>query len=129
SPSTALRINSDLDEGAVLMGVPVPSIYYRNWYAFLMLDRLIQEIVKQKPAALLVPSLESYYYRLRIPVPSGQSADSVEADFRKQLEQFQYIPATAAQLESARHSAIQHLESEPMQQWFLSLGVPERRME
>src|SRR6185436_9735088 len=39
-----LRLESDLDDGAIILGAPVSSIFYRVWYAFLMLDRLVQHV-------------------------------------------------------------------------------------
>jgi hypothetical protein len=134
SPGTALpdrlpRVPTDLDEGGVILGVRTPSIYYRGWYEFLLLDRLIVETLPSKPETELLPSLEPYYYRMAVKVPSGRTVETVEAALREDLNQMQYVRATNAQLESARRSALQYLESEPVERWFVSLGVPERRLE
>jgi hypothetical protein len=123
------RISSDLDDGAVILGVPTPSIYYRNWYALLMLDCLIREAVPSKSKTQLLPSLEPYFYRVEVPVPSGQLSESVEAALRSDLNQMQYVRASNASLEAARKSAIQFLDSERIQEWFVSLGVSARRVE
>ena len=123
------HIASDLDEGAVLLGVPTPSIYYRSWYAFLMLDRLIRETVPSKPKTELLPSLEPYFYRMEVAVPSGQLSEAVEAALRADLNQMQFVRASREQLETARKNAIQFLESKRIQEWFVSLGVSARRME
>jgi len=123
------RRPTDLDEGAVILGVPTSSIYYRSWYAFLMLDFLIQETVASKPKSEFHPSLEPYFYRMEVAVPSGQLSETVEATLRADLNQMQYVRATNEQLESARKRAVQYLESEFVQRWFISLGVPGRRLE
>jgi hypothetical protein len=123
------RISSDLDEGAVILGVQTPSIYYRSWYAFVMLDRLIRETVASRPKTELLPSLEPYFYRMEVTVPSGQLSETVEAALLADLNQMQYVRAGNEQLEAARRSAIQYLDSERIQGWFVSLGVSERRLE
>jgi hypothetical protein len=133
-PGTAMhgelpRNPSDLDEGAVILGAPAPSIYYRSWYALLMLDRLIQETVPSKPKTDLRPSLEPYFYRMEVAVPPGQLSEAVEAALRADLNQMQYVRAGNEQLEAARRSAVQYLDSERIQGWFVSLGVSARRME
>ena len=123
------RVPSDLDEGAVILVVPTPSIYYRNWYAFLMLDCLIRETVPSNAKTELLPSLEPYFYRMEVPVPSGQLSESVEAALRADLNQMQYVRSSNASLEVARKNAIQFLDSERIQEWFVSLGVSARRTE
>jgi hypothetical protein len=123
------RISTDLDEGAVILGMPTPSIYYRNWYALLMLDRLFREALPSKPKTELLPSLEPYFYRMEVTVPSGQLSETVEAALRADLNQMQYVRAGSQQLEAARRSALQFLDSDRIQEWFVSLGVSGRRME
>jgi hypothetical protein len=129
SPASDFGLQTDLDEGAVLIGVPVPSIHYRNWYAFLMLDRLIQQVLPEKPKTILAPSLEPYFYQLELKVPSGQNAAAVDAAFLQQLEPLQFTRASVESLEEARKSAIQYLESGPVRRWYLSLGLDDRRVE
>lgn len=128
-PGQLVRNPTDLDEGAVLLGVPTPSIYYRSWYALLMLDRLIRDTVSSKPKTELLPSLEPYFYRMEVTVPSGQASETVEATLRADLNPMQYVRATNEKLDAARRSAIQYLESEQVQRWFVTLGVSERRLE
>jgi hypothetical protein len=123
------RISTDLDEGAVLLGVPTSSIYYRSWYALLMLDCLIRESVPSKPKTELLPSLEAHFYRMEVTVPGGQLSETIEATLRADLDQMQYVRASPQQLEAARRSALQYLESERIQEWFVSLGVSARRLE
>jgi hypothetical protein len=122
-------VSSDLDEGAVLLGMPTPSIYYRGWYALLMLDHLIHETMPSKARTELLPSLEPYFYKMEVAVPSGQLSENVEAALRADLDQMQYVRASNEQLEAARRSTIQFLNSERIQEWFVSLGVSARRLE
>jgi hypothetical protein len=123
------RISSDLDEGAVLLGMPTSSIYYRSWYAFLMLDRLVHETMPSKVKTELLPTLEPSFYKMEIAVPSGQTAENVEAAVRTDLSQMQYVRAGSEQLESARRSTLQFLNSERIQEWFVSFDVSARRLE
>jgi len=130
SVSEALpRVASDLDEGAVILGAPTPSVYYRNWFAFLMLDRLIQNTLPSKPRTELLPSLAPYFYRAEVAVPSGMTAEAAEDSLRAGLNQMQYTRATDEQLEAARSSALQYLNGERVQGWFSSLSISERRLE
>lgn len=128
-PRQLPRVPTDLDEGAIILGAPTPSIYYRSWYAFLMLDRLIRETWPSKPKTELLPSLGPHFYRLEVAVPGGQLSETVEAALRENLNQMQYVRASREHLEAARSSAIQFLDSERIQEWFVSLGVSARRME
>jgi hypothetical protein len=123
------HVSSELDEGAVLLGVPTPSIFYRGWYALLMLDRLIRETVPSKPKTELFLSLQPYFYEMEVAVPSGQLSENVEAALREDLNQLQYVRATNEQLEASRRSTIQFLNSDRIQEWFASLGVSARRVE
>ncbi len=123
------RIPTDLDAGAVILGVPTPSIYYRSWYALLMLDRLIRETVPSKPKTDLLPSLEPYFYRMEVAVTSGQLSETVEAQLRADLNQMQYVRASNEQVEAARRSAVEYLDSDRIQGWFQSLGLSARRVE
>lgn len=132
APVTAVApflIQSDLENGAVILGSPVPSVYFQSWYSYLMLDRLIQQTIPEKPVTALLPALDSYYYRMEVAVPSGQMAESVEKSLHQELEQLQFVRASNEQLDAARRNAIQYLDSEAVQQWFVSLGIPERRLE
>ncbi len=128
-PFPAYRIQSELDEGAVIAGAPSPAIYYRNWFALLMFDRLIPELVPVAPATELHLSLAEYYYRMEFPVVSGQTVETAEAELRESLSQLQYTRAAPEQLERARQSALKYLASPAVEEWFLSLGVAERRQE
>jgi hypothetical protein len=66
---------------------------------------------------------------MEVAVPSGQLSETVEAALLADLNQMQYVRAGNEQLEAARRSAIQYLNSERIQGWFVSLGVSERRLE
>ena len=115
--------------GAVIFASPVPSVYYKGWYAVLLLDRLIQRLASGKPAGTLIPALDPYYYRTEVAVPEGQLVDSVEENFLHEIERLQYVRAPERDLLEARQSAIEYLDSQAVQRWFLSLGIAERREE
>jgi len=127
--SQPFYIPSDLDEGVVIVGVPTPPIYYQKWYAFLMLDQLIQQTLSPKPRTVFVPKLDSYFYRMEVSVPLGKTAEMTRAALYQELEQLVYVRSSDQELDAARRKAIQYLESEPVRRWFLSMGVDERRLE
>src|SRR5262249_52905809 len=79
------HLESDLDEGAVIFGTPIPSVYYRNWYAYLMLDRLMQRVIPEKPRTELKPAIESYYYTMELSVGPAETTASVESTFQDEL--------------------------------------------
>jgi hypothetical protein len=76
--SQPFYIPSDLDEGVLILGVQTPSIYYQKWYAFLMLDQLIQQTLPSKPKTVFVPKLDSYFYRMEVSVPLGKTAEMMQ---------------------------------------------------
>jgi hypothetical protein len=125
----ALRFPPELPTGGVVLGAPVPPVYYRGWYAVLLLDRLIQRMVPGKPVGTVIPTLDAYYYRIEVPVAPGQFVDDVQQNLLHELERLQYVRATDRDLEDARAGAIAFLESPSIEGWFLSLGIPERRQE
>jgi hypothetical protein len=124
-----LRFPPEQPTGRVVLGTPVPPVYYRGWYAVLLLDRLIQRMVPGKPVGTLIPTIDAYYYRLEVPVAAGQFADDVQQNLLHEIERLQYVRATDRDLEESRASAIAFLESPSVESWFLSMGIPERRQE
>ena len=123
------RVATDFDEGALILGAPTPSVYYRNWYALLMLDRLIQSTLPSKPKTEFLPSLEPHFYRMEVVVPAGTTAEAAEEALRADLNQMQFTRASQERLEAARSSALEYLAGERIQGWFSSLGISERRKE
>jgi hypothetical protein len=124
-----LKFPAELTAGAVILASPVPAVYYKRWFAVLLVDKLIQRLVPGKPAGTLVPALDPYYYRIEIPVPAGQFVDAVHENFLHEIERLQYTRAPDRDLQEARQSAIEYLESPDVKRWFLSFGMPERRQE
>jgi hypothetical protein len=124
-----LKFPAELNPGAVILASPIPAVYYKRWYAVLLVDKLIERLVPGKPAGTLVPALDPYYYRIEIPVPAGQFVDAVQENFLHEIERLQYTRAPDRDLQEARQSAIEYLESPAVQRWFLSFGMAERRQE
>ncbi|HSU89503.1 MAG TPA: hypothetical protein VLL56_11735, partial [Terriglobia bacterium] len=63
-----LRFKSDLPTGAVIFASPLPTVYYRQWYVLLLLDRVIHQALSVPLKTTLLPSLHSYYYRIELPL-------------------------------------------------------------
>ncbi|MBI4475439.1 MAG: hypothetical protein HY646_22435 [Acidobacteria bacterium] len=124
-----LRFKADLPVGAVILGVPVPSAYYEAWYSMLLLDRLLLRVLPKKPNTMLRLSVRPYYYRLELPVPSGQLHEEVEESLLQELQRLQFARARPEDLEAARRNAVAYLESFEVKEWFATQGIAERRDE
>jgi hypothetical protein len=115
--------------GAVVFASPVSSVFYRGWYAVVLLDQVIKATIPGYPFSTLVPALNPYYYRFEVSVPAGQTADAVQQVVMQELERMQFVRATDETMNQARSAALQYLESTPIRNWFTSLGIDERRQE
>ena len=124
----AFRYKPDLPAGAVILASPVPAVYYEGWYAALLLDRLIQQVIPGVTSSI-GPGLDGYYYRLEASVPEGQFDDIVEASLIEDLQQLELTRPTPEDLEAARASAIAYLGEEQIQKWFQGFGLDSRRLE
>jgi hypothetical protein len=125
-----LKFGSGADSaGAVILAAPVPGVYYREWYSFLLLDRLAHRVLPETPATALVLTVDPYYWRLEIPVPAGQFADTVNDNLSQDIQRLQFVRAKPDDLEAARRSALDFLNSPYVQGWFASEGISERRQE
>jgi hypothetical protein len=124
-----MRYSPGLPDGAVILASPVPSVYYDGWYAILLLDRFIRRTLPAVSSSGLAPSLEASYIRLEVTFPEGQFDDIVEAGLIESLERVQLTQPDPADLEAARASAIEYLQSESVQRWFQSLGIERRRVD
>jgi hypothetical protein len=118
-----IRFKSDSPVGAVIFASPIPALYYKGWYSALLLDRLMKRLVSLPTATALPLTLTPYYYRVEVPVPAGQFADSVEANLLHELERLQFARAEARDLEAARQDALTYLQSKYAQEWFASHGI------
>jgi hypothetical protein len=124
-----LRFKSDLELGGVVFAAPTPAVYYKEWYAILLLDRLIRRVLPLQIKSELQPAEHPYYYRLEVPVAPGQFPDPVEESLMQELQRMQLARAEPMALETARSDARAYLESKEMVEWFASAGIPERRAE
>jgi hypothetical protein len=121
--------NGDAPEGGVIFASPVPGVYYRQWYLVLLLDRLIHRIVPLPVKTDLPLSVRPYYYRLELPVPSGQFPEPVEEKLLQEIQRLQFTTGTANDLTAARDAAMTYLASKSVREWFLSHDIDARREE
>jgi hypothetical protein len=124
-----LRFKSDQAEGAVIFASPVPGAYYKQWYLVLVLDRLIHRIVPLRVATSFPLTVRPYYYRIELPVPSGQFPEPIEENLMQELQRLQFTPASARDLTAAREEALAYLNSKPVREWFASYDMMDRREE
>jgi hypothetical protein len=120
-----LRFKSDLQAGAVIFAAPAPTVYYREWYVLLLLDRAIHQTVPALKTTLL-PALRPYYYRMELPLAAGQFPEPAEENLMQELQRLQLTPVSAQQLLTARQQALAYLDSKEIRDWFASRGIPER---
>jgi hypothetical protein len=124
-----LRFKSELPEGGVIFGAPLPGVYYKQWYQLLLLDKLIHRIVPLNLTSTLPLTVIPYYYRLELTVPTGQFPEPVEEKLLQELERLQFVRATASELTTARNDATSYLDSKPVRDWFASYDLAARRDE
>ncbi len=124
-----LRFPSEENAGAMIFASPLPGVFYRGWYAVLMLDGLIRRAVPGKPVTSIIPTLDPYYWRLEVPVPPGQFAETVQDNVLQEINRLQFARAKADDLETARRDATEYINSRYVQEWFASQGIEPRRQE
>jgi len=124
-----LRFKSDLPVGGVIFASPIPSVYYKQWYSVLLLDRLIRRVVPLAPKTTLPLTARPNYYRLEVEVPSGQFPEAVEEKLLQELQRLQSSPASAQDLDGARLEAQAYLDSKVIREWFASHDILNRREE
>jgi len=124
-----LRFPSNEAEGSVIFASPVPGVFYRSWYTTLMFDRLVRRLVPGKPTTTLLATVDPYYWRLAIPVPSGQFGDQAEEVLLQEINRMQFARAKPEDLEAARREAKDYLDSGPVREWFASHDIESRREE
>ena len=124
-----LRFKPDLPAGAVIFASPIPTVYYKEWYSVLLLDRLIHRIVHLPISTALPLTLHPHYYRLELTVLAGQFPEPVEENLLQEIQRLQFTRADPKDLEAARQEARGDLESKYAREWFESQGIPERREE
>ena len=121
-----LRFKSDLPTGAVIFASPVPTVYYRQWYVLLLLDRVIHQALSVPLKTTLLPSLHSYYYRIELPLAAGQFPEPAEENLLQELQRLQLTRIDPQHLLAARQQALAYLDSKEVRDWFASRGIPER---
>ncbi len=136
-PESAVRVNnaertlrfvSEEPAGAVVFASPIPGVFYRAWYSVLMLDRLVRRSVPGAKTALF-PTLDPYYWRLEVPVPSGQFAEAAEESLVQEINRLQFSRASSNDLEMARQAATDFLNINYVREWFASHDLEDRRRE
>jgi hypothetical protein len=121
-----LRFKSDLSAGAVIFAAPVPTVYYRQWYVLLLLDRVIHRALSAPLKTTLLPSLHPYYYRMELPLAAGQFPEPAEDNLLQELQRLQLTRVDPQLLLAARQQALAYLDSKEVRDWFASRGIPER---
>ena len=122
------RFKSDLPTGGVIFASPIPGVYYKQWYSILLLDRLIHRIPLSLKTTLPL-TVRPYYYRVELPIPSGQLPEPAEEKLMQELQRLQFTPANARDLAAARQEALAYLDSSPVREWFASHDLLVRREE
>jgi hypothetical protein len=121
-----LRFKSDLPTGAVIFAVPVPGVYYREWYMVLLIDRVIHRILPMPMQTTLPLSLHPYYYRLELSLQAGQFPEPAEERLLQELQRLQLAAVDPQQLLAARQEALAYLDSNEVREWFAGRGIPDR---
>ena len=121
-----LRFKSELPAGAVIFASPVPSVYYRQWYVLLLLDRVIHQALSAPLKTTLFPSLHPYYYRMELPLAAGQFPEPAEENLLQELQRLQLTRVDPQHLLAGRQQALAYLDSKEVRDWFASRGIPER---
>ena len=121
-----LRFTSELPTGAVIFAAPVPSVYYREWYLVLLLDRMIRGSVRAPLQTSLLLSLHPYYYRLEVSLSAGQFPEPAEESLLQDLQRLQFTLLDPARLSSVKQKTLEYLDSKEVRGWFATRGISER---
>jgi len=124
-----LRFKSDLPTGAVIFAAPAPPVYYQQWYQLLMLDKVIHRVVQLPLQTSLPLNVRPYYYRIELPLGTGQFPEPAEANLLQELQRLQFAPANPRDLSAARQDALAYLDNTDVREWFASHGISDRRDE
>ena len=120
-----LRFKSDLTTGAVIFAAPVPSVYYKQWFLILLLDRILHKAIPAPFETSFVPSLRPHYYRLEIAIAQGQFPEPAENNLLQELQRLQ-LTLDPRFLSAARQETLAYLGNGQIREWFASRGIPER---
>jgi hypothetical protein len=121
-----LRFKSDLPTGAVIYAAPVPSVYYKEWYLVLLLDRVIRRTLPFPLQTTLLLSLHPYYYRIELPLAQGQFPEPAEGNLLQELQRLQLTSVDSQRLLAARQETLAYLDSKEVREWFARRGISAR---
>ena len=124
-----LRFKSELPSGAVIFAAPVPSVYYREWYMVLLLDRVIHGRLPLPLKTMLLLSLRPQYYRMELSLAAGQFPEPAEDNFLQELQRLQFTPLDSPHLSAAKNQTSEYLDSKETREWFASRGILDRLQE
>jgi hypothetical protein len=124
-----LHFAPDGSTGSVIFAAPVPGVFYRGWYATLVLDRIVRRTLHQKPVTALPLTVDPYYWSVQVAVPAGQLADSVEENLLQDIDRLQFTRTKPEDLQAARQDAASYLDSPNVREWFASEDLESRRQE
>src|SRR5262249_25521639 len=124
-----LHFGSDGSTGAVIFAAPVPGVFYRSWYVTLVRDRIVHRVFREKTSTSLPLTVDSFYWRVEVPVASGQLVDSVEDNLTQNIKRLQFALVKPEDPEAAKQEAANYLDSAYVKEWFASEGLEPHRQE
>ncbi len=124
-----LRFKPELPTGAVIFASPVPSVYYKEWYLVLFLDRVIHRSLPRTLKTTLPLTVRPYYYRIELSIPAGQFPEPAEEDLLQEIQRLQFTPANPRDLLAARQETLAYMDSKDVREWFASHDISDRREE
>jgi hypothetical protein len=124
-----LHFRPELPMGAVIFAAPIPSVYYREWYTVLLLDRVIHGNLPMPVQTALVLSTRPYYYRIELSLAAGQFPEPAQDNFLQELQRLQLMRLDAQHLAVAKKQASDYLDSKDIGEWFASRGISDRLLE
>jgi hypothetical protein len=124
-----LRFRSELPAGAVIFAAPVPSVYYKEWYIVLLLDRVVHGSLPMPLKTTLLLSVRPYYYRMELSLAAGQFPEPAEDNFLQELQRLQFTRIDSAHLSTAKKQALDYLDSKEIREWFAGRGISDRLQE
>jgi hypothetical protein len=124
-----LRFRPELPTGAVIFAAPVPSVYYKEWYTFLLLDGVIHGSFPLRVQTTLTVSTRPYYYRIELSLAAGQFPEPAQENFLEELQRLQLMRLDAPHLTAAKKQASDYLDSKEVREWFAGRGLSDRLQE
>ena len=121
-----IHFEPDGATGAAIFAAPVPGVYYREWYATLVLDRIVRQTLREKPKTSLTLTVDPYYWSVEVPVALGQQADTVEESLLQNINRLQFARVKPEDLDAAKRDALAFLQTPYVQEWFAAESLDER---